>query len=820
MNLFNNEFEGQLEFYNDYLPLIDSNLSMDDVVEGNHDGVVNGNIIEFKMNISDINMVLFQSIKYLSQMRVKGKDLPANIILIDLSRSIAYVYKSNDFLSHIETIYDNSASTNNKGFYSTSKPQKINFKTNSSLEQKKLIDVLKEKNICKYHVDENCIIGLSERYYRNNKNASKIDLLGDNTGKIRVLGEIRKPNYYKNTIYPYTENTNKKMAYIMDKLNPNMLQKDLGAFFTPPETYGKQARELVWEAIRRHQESGNSDYIILDRCAGTGNLELFLNEDVPDDIIDKDILSHCILNTYEYLEYKILHEKFIDKVRWIVPPVEKDDTFMAGLVRGSNALSEEFIKNEVIMDYINDQDCTVIIFENPPYTEATSIRHQIEGRGASSSNWKQSKAAQDSVSGKFQTKLTGQESNDMANVFIWSALEYYLKKPEDSLIVYSPMKYWKNASWMNKEFIRGFGFNRRYFHTKQDTVVSCILWGNNEVLGQEVLNLEMYDIENDSVVDMDITREVRRVYSFYSKEFYDKRKFENDEIETLKNIQEQDSNYTKKAIWNELEGIESEVKKGIRVQAKFNENIIGYLVAQSNLFEHPRTKTVLVRNAIYNGNGFHLRSDNFIEKLPMFAAGWWSTYNDDWTLDGITYRTGDGADRFDIDYKNKDEELINWLNKILFFTTLEYYTKIRSFTGTDKRVYINELCLDNNIDRKEYKSKQFTELGNKTLAYDYLERNDFFSTMSAEEKELFELWKLIIEESKTTAKYDRNKNYGPYQIEQELNTYKVTKNTRGQNIKEYDYKTLHGNLRTLRSRVKDYYNNEIVDKLFYYEFLK
>ena len=29
----------------------------------------------------------------------------------------------------------------------------------------------------------------------------------------------------------------------------------------------------------------------------------------------------------------------------------------------------------------------------------------------------------------------------------------------------------------------------------------------------------------------------------------------------------------------------------------------------------------LFRTAIYNGNGFYLRSDNFLEKLPLFAAG-------------------------------------------------------------------------------------------------------------------------------------------------------------------------------------------------------
>ncbi|MDE8133658.1 hypothetical protein PT114_08835, partial [Erysipelothrix rhusiopathiae] len=453
---YDNEYEGQIDFYRDLLPLIDSNLTMEDIIEGNTDGVVNGNLLEFKLSINDLNIVLFQAIKYLSQMRVKGKDLPANIILIGLNEARGYVYKTENYILDIEKVYETSASINNQGFTGGT-PESELFYRKDTLDLQILIDVLKEKNICKYKVDENCIVGLAERYYRENKGATKIDLLGDRTGKVKVLGEIRSPNFFKNTIHPYTETTNKRMAYIMDKLNPSFMQKDLGAFFTPPETYGKKSRELVWEAIRRHQKSGNSDYIILDRCAGTGNLEMFLNDDVPEDIVDKDILSHCIINTFEYLEYKILHEKFSDKVRWIVPPVENEDTFMSGFVRGSNALSEEFINNGNINMYVENQDCTIIILENPPYTESSSIKHQIAGEGKKSSGWKNTKATIDAKSPDRVNRLKGAESNDMANVFIWSALEYYLRKPEDSIVVFSPMKYWKNSEWMNKKFVKGFG---------------------------------------------------------------------------------------------------------------------------------------------------------------------------------------------------------------------------------------------------------------------------------------------------------------------------------------------------------------------------
>ena len=117
--------------------------------------------------------------------------------------------------------------------------------------------------------------------------------------------------------------------------------------------------------------AGN-DYVIIDRCAGTGNLEKGLTDEE---------LAHCILSTVEYYEYKVMQEILGAKVRHIIPPIESDDTFNAGLVRGADALSEEYVQNPVIKQYVNDPNCTIILFENPPYVETTSVEHQRKGAG-------------------------------------------------------------------------------------------------------------------------------------------------------------------------------------------------------------------------------------------------------------------------------------------------------------------------------------------------------------------------------------------------------------------------------------------------------
>src|SRR5699024_6806147 len=94
---YNTEREGQIEFYQTFLPLIDPGLSLEDILSDDNDGVLNGNLLEFKLRVSDLNAVLFQCVKYLSALRIKGKPVPANIVIIDLNGEQAYLYKSDDY---------------------------------------------------------------------------------------------------------------------------------------------------------------------------------------------------------------------------------------------------------------------------------------------------------------------------------------------------------------------------------------------------------------------------------------------------------------------------------------------------------------------------------------------------------------------------------------------------------------------------------------------------------------------------------------------------------------------------------------------------
>lgn len=821
MNNYDYELPEQVEFYDKYLPLINSSLTADDVRVRSTDGLIGDLLLEFKPIISDLNAVLFQAIKYLSRFRINGQAVPSNILLISYDDGIAYYYDANDYLIDIEKVYTYAASKSVIGKFIAGDPKSVWNYGDNPVDEDLMLQLMKNaykrdqsgnQQWVAVHIDSDDIIGWATTYYNENKGARKADFLGDDA----ITGEIRQPRKLKGRILPYTGKDNAAFQYIMDKLNDYVERADLGAFYTPMP-YATKSNELVYEAIRRFQQSGNVDYVILDRCAGTGNLESTLNDNVPDDIIDKDVLSHVIVNTYEFFEYKVLKQRLGDKVRNIIPPAA---TFTDGTVEGSDALSQEFVENPLIKKYVDDDKCTIIIYENPPFAETTSIEHQKRHSGKSSSRkWKYNY-----VTMQAKQELKGARSNDMSNVFIWSAFHYYLRQSTDSAIIFSPLKYWKLGNdWFKFKAKKAFAFNRKYFHANASTINTCIMWENIPVSdkdnGGERLELIPYDIVGAKAPNYDtgIVEQIstngsrlisNRVHSSYSESYYE------EYSETTDIIQKKEKPYPlhPKAIWSAFDGTEARAKT-LSVNAKYNDDIIAYLTAKASTYENARSMTHLLRNTEYDGHGFHLRRDNYLIKLPMFAAGWWSSYLQEWWEFGVYYRSGDGKKQFEKDVKAG--KLDHWLNQVLFYTCLENYNKIRSLEGSDGRWYYNELCLDNNKGKvydPDDKSAP-TTLASKQLS-------EFLNKLDQEETKMYELWLRILNEAKNTVKYNSKLNYGIFQINDELDTYHMVPTKRGKDKKVWDYIQLHSDLNTMRGLIKTYYHTHIMPNLFKYNFIK
>ncbi|MDO6857483.1 hypothetical protein Q4504_03315 [Mesomycoplasma ovipneumoniae] len=767
----------QLEFYNTYLPRVDKNLSIDQIQNYYTDGIINGNILEFKVKINNLNAVLFQTIKYLSRMRIKGIPVPKNILLISFStfsKKQAYIYNSGDFLDHIEKVYIGAASINNSDFHTDKQPKELDL--NSDAHQEELIGLLKEKHYTKINIDENCIVGWANKFFSENPGKTKQDFIGDNTGKTRTLGEIRDPNIFAKFINPYKKDSNVRFEYLMDQLNTKIQQKNLGAFYTP-KPYVIKAYELLRAAISEVPE-GN-DYIILDRCAGTGNLEKWLTDEE---------LSHVIVSTYEYYEYKVLVELLGDKVRHIIPPIENDNTFQQGFVNGANALSEEYIKNETLNKYINDPKCSIIVFENPPYVEPTSMEQQkLKTAKESRESWKNYYVVQKI---KEESKLKGSEFNELANYFILSAFEYYIRQKGDALVVFSPVKYFKWQNLVSRKIGGGFGFNRKHFHAGQD-FVSCIWWKfEKEEFNQ--IEVEVFDIDTitDQLIFVNKVK-IKKVHALLSQSIYKYKKADPQRVDPDLGLAcDYNGLFTKKS-GKSLRGLPRNLD---------DSNFIGYI--QTKSFSLHFGSSALIRAKSYDENGFWINKNNFLVGLLAFTAAIYKTIDNDWSKNYLA-KTGDGFSRFLSDLETR-AELKEFLLRNLFFVSLTNLNHIRSLEDPKNKdkIYLNELSLDN-LDQKP------------TLALNTLKNYK----RTDEESEIENLWFRILDSASKTSNYRSDFKYGLYQIIEELNTKTLIGSAKS-NKYIYDYPELNGNIEAIKQKLKKYYLEEIAPILFEYEFLK
>jgi len=748
---FTTEREGQIDFFKNFRIDYENN----EVLVDNTDGVYNGNLFEFKTDIADLNKVLFQAIKYLSRMRIKGESIPANILLVSLNTTTLYLYHSQDYFDEIHKVYVGAASKDNEGFIG--KPYVAKYDYMDMMDSVEVLNLLKSNNYMPIRLDEDCIVGWAERYYSELPKANKGDFLGDDSGQVKIIGEIREPKHFKGLILPYEGKTNEKFKYLMDKLNDRLKKKDLGAFYTPIP-YAEKAAELVRMAIDRVPE-GN-DYIILDRCAGTGNLE---------SVLTPEELSHCILSTYEYYEYKVLVERLGDKVRCIIPPTEAQVEYSNGCVLNADAMSKEYIENPILQSYIQNPKCTIILYENPPYQDSTAVTFNDE-------TGKKAKADRTTsfVNSEYR-KITSTlnegkaSAREISNLFIWSGFKYYLRQETDSYILFSPIKYWKNVGLANNTFIDGFAFNRKHFHAT-DSVITCILWGNLIDDKREFIKLPALDIKNDVVIkEKELV--IKKVHSTFIN-FYDKRLFDDD---------------VENNVWCGSDGVEMPYSNRIDTKSYYNSNIIGALGAPG--YNMDAMKRCLVRQQFYrHGLVFYLRNDNYLIKLPLWVAKLFP--QDNWYDKDIYNTTADGGDKY-----TKDKDFLKYC---LIYTCLSNQNKCLSFKGSDGREYQNELCFDSGA-----------------LALNDLQGMQ----LNDDEKELLDLWNKILSEAKQTDGYDSKWRYGVYQITKALNTFKEV-GTGKSKKKVYDNPELNGDLNSLRVKLKDYYKKYITPKMFEYELIK
>lgn len=449
---YNSEIEGMIDFWTEL------NITPD--YQLNTDGRYNGNLIEFKLIFTDLFAHKEQIKRYIKAYNSAALPIP----------KISYLISINE-----------------------RKYIKINNETNTEIESKSwndphdfLNDLCSQNDYIKGWIDELSIVAYNNKLCNDYKKFIKT--------KEDVKNEFINPKFLN--IEPFDwytqikteEADNSNIGWLhfnMNMLGPSLLKKQLGAFFTP-DKYVNIATEMVRDAIKRVPE-GN-DYIIFDRCAGTGNLERFLHQDE---------LSHCVLNTIDYTEWTTLKGLYDGRVKMIIPPTRKGININTGLLTNGDALSEEFYKfclhtgqmsifdqpfeeeSEMLASWFKEPNMTIIMLENPPF---------VEPQGGASQG-KQTFEIKDAFLYKEMGKCTFDKKNanrDSANLFIWSAFKYFLKNEFDSYILFSPIKYWKSQHIIDKKFVKGYLCNRKNFNATEGGI-SLIEWSNIDTKNDSIL---------------------------------------------------------------------------------------------------------------------------------------------------------------------------------------------------------------------------------------------------------------------------------------------------------------------------------------------
>lgn len=274
---------------------------------------------------------------------------------------------------------------------------------------------------------------------------------------------------------------------------------------------------------------------------------------------------------------------------------------------------------------------------------------------------------------------------------------------------------------------------------------------------------------------------MRRVHSSYSKGYFDKRPIPQE---------------LRAGILCGLNGTEKVGAATKRNAPAYGGDILGYLAVYSSGFDNPDAHSSLLVGGRYDGNGFYLRRDNFIEKLPMFAASRYISYNGSWTERGRVMKSADGADRYFADVRSG--ALDQWLRRCLLFVCLEMQNHMRTFIGSDGRFYRNEICLDT-TNGETAASREMGAL-----------------VVERDEGALLAQWSALLDEAKKTPEYNSSLTYGVYQINEEIDV--SHKDEEGNAV--WDNLSVHSALKTLKEMVKRYYLDAIVPVLFEYEFLK
>lgn len=314
-----------------------------------------------------------------------------------------------------------------------------------------------------------------KKYFNNKTETYEYDLLDENVDLVEVIQNIYKVFNINKKIDAYNhlsrgivgwfkpfdiqKNNINRLILNNDKMNEKYVQKLEGAYFTPPR-YIKFSTQYVLNAIEDSKKEGYDDYVIVDRCAGCGNLE---------SQFDESIYSHFILGTINDAETLTANIRFGE-----MATVETIDALSA---KGVKFYKEKIKKYK---EQNNVKKLAVIFLENPPYAQTNANKE-----GGIKSKY---------VKTWVHKQMVNEGGEDLDEQFVFSAFKYY---DLYQYIHYGPIKIWKSRHLINKEIKNSYLCNKKYFNAGE-SAVALIRWTSVDKEYDEIHFKN--DIDDDFVV--------------------------------------------------------------------------------------------------------------------------------------------------------------------------------------------------------------------------------------------------------------------------------------------------------------------------------
>ena len=326
-----------------------------------------------------------------------------------------------------------------------------------------------------------------KKYFEDTTETYEYDLMDKDVDLVEVIQNIYKMMNVSTKLdaYKYLEqglagwfkpfdikkhNIN-KLILNNDKMNEKYVQKMEGAFFTPPR-YVKISTQYILNAINNAKNDGFDNFVIIDRCAGVGNLE---------SQFDEKIYSHLILGT-------------INEAEALTANIRFNGLAQVEIVDALSKEGVEFYQNsiETYKKKHNVKKLAVILLENPPYAQTNSNKA----------------GGIKSVYQKTWVHTQMQKGEDLDEQFVFSAFKYY---DIYAYIHYGPIKIWKSRHLINKEVKEAYLCNKKYFNAGE-SAIALLYWTSKDK------NYEELHFKNDIDDDFLVKKVHKTISEFYEDE--------------------------------------------------------------------------------------------------------------------------------------------------------------------------------------------------------------------------------------------------------------------------------------------------------------